>query len=382
MTRTAPRPDWDIFCQVVDNFGDIGVSWRLARQLHAEHHLRVRLWVDNLATFQILCPQVAPDRTSQRLAGIELRHWSDPFPEVQPAQVVLETFACRLPDAFVTRMARLASAPAWINLDYLSAETWVPGCHTLPSPHPRLPLCKYFYFPGFRNETGGLLRERDLPERRRAFLSGTARQHRFWQPFGGPPAAETLRVSLFAYDNPALPDLLRIWERAARPVCCLVPATRHLTTLGTYVGQTLAVGDRLRRGALEIRVLPFLDHRQYDRLLWACELNFVRGEDSFIRAQWAARPLVWQPYPQDDGAHLIKLDAFLALYCAGQPAASGAVIRAFWQSWNNGALEPGQWQAFSDALPALRAHAERWEATLRQQPDLATQLVRFSRSGI
>ena len=29
------RVTWDIFCSVVDNFGDIGVTWRLARQLVA-----------------------------------------------------------------------------------------------------------------------------------------------------------------------------------------------------------------------------------------------------------------------------------------------------------------------------------------------------------
>ena len=53
---------WDIFCRVIDNFGDIGVSWRLARQLVAEHNLDVRLWVDDLNTFCRLCPQASPHR--------------------------------------------------------------------------------------------------------------------------------------------------------------------------------------------------------------------------------------------------------------------------------------------------------------------------------
>ncbi|HET9045379.1 MAG TPA: elongation factor P maturation arginine rhamnosyltransferase EarP, partial [Casimicrobiaceae bacterium] len=39
---------WDVFCKVVDNFGDAGVCWRLARQLVAEHDLAVTLWIDVL----------------------------------------------------------------------------------------------------------------------------------------------------------------------------------------------------------------------------------------------------------------------------------------------------------------------------------------------
>ncbi|MBY0444112.1 MAG: elongation factor P maturation arginine rhamnosyltransferase EarP, partial [Burkholderiales bacterium] len=37
---------WDIFCRVIDNYGDIGVCWRLARQLSFEHGFAVRLMVD------------------------------------------------------------------------------------------------------------------------------------------------------------------------------------------------------------------------------------------------------------------------------------------------------------------------------------------------
>ena len=40
---------WDVFCRVVDNYGDAAVCWRLARQLADEHGARVRLWIDLLA---------------------------------------------------------------------------------------------------------------------------------------------------------------------------------------------------------------------------------------------------------------------------------------------------------------------------------------------
>ena len=98
--------------------------------------------------------------------------------------------------------------------------------------------------------------------------------------------------------------------------------------------------------------LPFVEQREYDRLLWLCDLNLVRGEDSFVRAQWAARPFVWHIYPQDDCAHLDKLRAFLALYAAELPAASAAALTDFWLAWNHGVgIEPA-WRAL--LLNALR----------------------------
>ena len=379
----APRPDWDVFCKVIDNLGDIGVCWRLARQLAAENGLRVRLWVDDLERFKLLCPPAEPLLATQVLQAIEVRRWETRFPEVSPARVVLETFACHLPQSFVERMARESPPPVWINLDYLSAEDWVPGWHGLPSPHPRLPLVKHFFFPGFSRETGGLLREGDLRARRDCFVRDTDLQLDLWREIGFPPPPdETLRVSLFAYDTPAIGDLLHAWEASEWPVCCLAPLSRTLPAIAAYCGQTLHAGDSIRRGGLEIRILPFLAQERYDALLWLCELNFVRGEDSFVRAQWAARPLVWQIYPQSDGAHWSKLEAFLAHYGADLPTATREVMRAFWQAWNGGSMATAHWQRLAADLGTLQAHARRWDEQLAQQDDLCRRLVRFVRSKL
>lgn len=377
----SSAPQWDIFCAVVDNFGDIGVCWRLARQLADEHGLRVRLWVDDLNAFRPLCPEADPASPIQRLKGVEVRQWIRKFPEVVPGDVVIEAFGCRIPESFVAAMAEREARPAWINLEYLSAEAWVAECHALPSPHPRLPLKKYFFFPGFAANTGGLLRERDLAARRQAFLSNLRAQEAFWQDLGfPPPAPDALHVSLFAYETPAIGDLLRIWSEAESPVCCAVPVSRALPPVEAFCGQTLRAGETVRRGALELRILPFVEQARYDALLWACDLNFVRGEDSFVRAQWAARPLVWHIYVQEEAAHLVKLDAFLDRYCAALPDTVGKTLRTFWHAWNAGRLDAEQWQALAAALPALRAHAAAWEAQQAAQEDLASALVRFCRS--
>lgn len=136
---------WDIFCSVVDNYGDIGVTWRLARQLAAEQGHAVRLWVDDLAAFVRLCPEVSVDAECQHLLGVEVRRWAEPFPVVEPAQVVIEAFACQLPPAYVAAMAASGTRRLWLNLEYLSAEDWVAGCHGLPSPQLG-GLQKFFFF--------------------------------------------------------------------------------------------------------------------------------------------------------------------------------------------------------------------------------------------
>lgn len=390
MPRLPPPPpplSTDIFCRVVDNYGDIGVCWRLARQLAGEYGFPVRLWVDRLASFVRICPQIDPLQTVQRVSGVEVRPWpadAAAFDEVVPADFVVETFACHLPENFIAAMAARAKRPVWVNLDYLSAEAWVAGCHGLPSPHPRLPLVKSFFFPGFSAATGGLLRERELVAERDAFLASPAQQAAFWRALGqSRPPAGALLVSLFSYANPALPGLLAAWAAGPQPVCCLLPESVSVSAVEAFVGRSLPAGAVVRSGALEIRALPFVAQPDYDRLLWACDINFVRGEDSFVRAQWAARPLVWQLYPQDEDAHLAKLDAFLGLYCAGLPNAPAAALSGAFRAWNGaGPVDAACWARFAEALPALRQHALDWAKARASDEDLCSNLVRFCRSKL
>ena len=374
---------WDIFCTVIDNFGDIGVCWRLARQLAAEHACTVRLWVDDLAAFGRICPEISPDRAAQSIAGVDIRRWDADFPEFEPGDVVVEAFACHLPERFVAAMACRAPAPVWVNLDYLSAEAWVEGCHALPSPHPRLRLTKYFFFPGFTDATGGLLRERDLEAQRRTFVDSPAQQAAFWASLGQtPPAPEALTIFLFAYENPAVVPLLELCAQGVRPVCCLAPLTRTRDALTTFAAHPLAEGEIFRRGALEIRALPFVPQEDFDRLLWCADLNFVRGEDSFVRAQWAEKPFVWHIYPQEEDAHRIKLEAFLDRYCAGLPAAFGDAVRGFNRAWNDGRITAEGWWQWTRFLPEIEAHAQKWASELKKKEDLCSALVRFCRSKL
>ncbi|MBC7955410.1 MAG: elongation factor P maturation arginine rhamnosyltransferase EarP [Cytophagales bacterium] len=329
---------WDVFCRVVDNFGDIGVCWRLAADL-ASRGEQVRLWVDDASALAWMAP--AGSR------GVTVLPWADPLPEAAPGDVVIEAFGCELPATFVECMARAARPPTWINLEYLSAEAYVERSHRLPSPQlsgPGRGLTKWFFYPGFSPATGGLIREPGLMQAQQQFDRSVWLRQQGIVPHEG----ERL-VSLFGYDNPAQAALLAALAEAP---------TLLLLTPGATPPPALPGGMRILR-------LPYLSQPGYDRLLWSCDLNFVRGEDSFVRAQWAGRPFVWQIYPQHDGAHAAKLGAFLERF----PPVAG--LHELWLGWNGLAAMP-------TCLPPLapwEAQCQAWREELLTQVDLATQLI-------
>ena len=325
---------WDVYCRVVDNFGDAGVCWRLAADLAARGE-RVRLVIDDATPLAFMAPGGA--------VGVQVLSWPGP---AEPGDVVIETFGCDLPSETVAAMAK--RRPVWINLEYMSAEAFVERSHGLPSPQPN-GLTKWFFFPGFTPRTGGLLRERGLMARRAAF------DRHAWLATQGLALHPGERlVSLFCYEAPALPALLR--DLALQP-------TLLLLTPGHAQRQVKSPQPGLR-----LHALPWLTQAGYDELLWACDLNFVRGEDSLARALWAGQPCVWQIYPQRDGAHAAKLQAMLHTLNAAPEVA------AVWRAWNG--LQAGPWPGLPAFAPwQLQAEAARQKLLAR--PGLTTQLCAF-----
>lgn len=373
---------WDIFCSVVDNYGDIGVTWRLARQLVAEHACDVRLWVDDLRAFERMCPDIDVEQDLQWQEGVEVRHWPAEWVSVPAADVVIAAFACQLPPDYMEAMAERGRTPLWMNLDYLSAEEWVVGCHRLPSVKFK-GVQKYFFFPGFRPGTGGLLREARLLEERKAFQQDAGAQRDFLQALGIVPAVDARLISLFAYENAGLASWLDVLSTDGRATHLLVPEGRILGDVQRWLDvERLVAGDIQQRGSLTVQVIAFVRQEQYDRLLWCCDFNAVRGEDSFVRAQWAGRPLLWHIYRQDEDIHLDKLDAFLELYTADLSAAASAALIGLWQAWNTEADMAQPWKMLLEHWPEVSQRAETWCLEQGLQADLATALVKFYESWI
>ena len=370
---------WDIFCTSIDNFGDVGFSWRLARQLVNEHGLEVRLWVDDLAIFSQIESAIDVDEDLQWLQGVEICSWRKSFAEIEPADVVIETFACTLPDNYILAMADLPQQPVWINLEYLSAENWTLDCHCLPSFHPHFPLKKYFFFPGFVEGTGGLLLEKNLLPARVAFNNTS--QDKFWQELGLQSRREgELCISLFCYDDAPIEELLSAWVISDVPIRVLVPQHSVNNAIGIFFGVDLpTAGQVLQSGKLQVCIIPFLAQDNYDQLLWACDINFVRGEDSFVRAQWAERVFIWNIYPQAEHSHRLKLEAYLNLYTERMPPEMSAAVFSLWNAWNGNGQMINAWSIFAAQMSALTEYGNNWIRQLLPIGDLASNLVKFSR---
>ncbi|MDH1010295.1 elongation factor P maturation arginine rhamnosyltransferase EarP [Pseudomonas nicosulfuronedens] len=367
---------WDIFCSVVDNYGDIGVTWRLARQLAGEHRQQVRLWVDDLAAFVRICPAADGAADVQQQSGVDVRLWPKPWRDTPAADVVVEAFACEMPAAYIEAMRERRTPSLWLNLEYLSAESWVESCHGLPSMQAS-GLQKYFYFPGFTTATGGLLREGDLIARRDAFQADPAASLRFLDSLGVRPQVHERRISLFAYENAALGGWLDALAASSIATLLLVPEGRVLADVERWAGQVLGVGKQYQKDSLRVQVLPFVRQEDYDPLLWSCDFNAVRGEDSFVRAQWAGRPFVWHIYQQDEDVHLEKLEAFLGLFGEGMNVTLRSELTAFWMAWNGLGDSGEAWRKLESRLPEWAAWIGNWQRRLTEQTDLATGLVRF-----
>jgi uncharacterized repeat protein (TIGR03837 family) len=278
-------------------------------------------------------------------------------------------------------MTSCQGPPLWLNLEYLSAESWVEGCHGLPSLQAN-GLKKYFFFPGFSQRTGGLLRESGLLQRRLSFQRDTQAKVDFLSRIGVEPQEGCQLISLFCYENSALCSWLDglITESVSH---VLVPEGRIIPELARYLGDVeLQLGRVYRHGSLSIQILPFLSQDDYDLLLWACDINIVRGEDSFVRAQWAGRPFIWHIYPQENAAHLIKLNAFLGRYCEGLSDDLSAELKACWRAWNQCQNSPLYWPQLFGARPELAGHAEHWCERQSGIENLAYSLVQFQQNWL
>ena len=440
-SRVRTKGHWDIFCKVIDNYGDVGVCWRLCCDL-ASRGQSVRLWIDDPSALRWMAPAGHPSVEIAAWQGVEITLFSaDKLSENINFHVIIESFGCEISPKFVADSAifKRTIDPfylSWINLEYISAEKYAEHNHQLPSPvlsGPAKGLTKHFFYPGFTPRTGGLLRETDLQERQARFAKAPwpnwLQTHAASGELTSRSSDEQL-ISLFCYEPDALGDLLTHLATAPKATCLLVTHGRaHQAVAGWVDGQKRSRRDRSKHlansrsdssastgeviGSLRICYLPAITQLQYDELLWACDLNFVRGEDSLVRALWAGKPFVWQIYPQDDGAHHIKLEAFLQFLGANDSWA------AFHRAWNRPPLDtlatgpngsvvsavspasvasvpsadvPASDASSADpALPALPAVANlpsldlaNWGRTALQarerllaQPDLTTQLMQF-----
>ncbi|MEY3910043.1 MAG: hypothetical protein RIT47_734 [Pseudomonadota bacterium] len=238
-------------------------------------------------------------------------------------------FNIDLPHSYKTLIKRKKSK--YIAIEYLSAEPWVDNFHLKPSIDPQSGLIKTFFYPGFTNQTGGLIREKGLFLRREAF--NQSRRKKFIQSLGGDP--NLYSISLFYYPIQKIEVFLDVIDHIKKPAQFFIPQ---------YLFDLLKLKNNYQ--FIHIIPYPFLNHDDFDNLLWSCDLNFVRGEDSWTRAIWAGKPFIWQPYIQENNIHLIKLKAFLKRYCEACDQDLSEILIKMHDDWSNNKFNEVLWRDF------------------------------------
>jgi uncharacterized repeat protein (TIGR03837 family) len=364
------RGRWVIFCRVIDNLGDAGVCWRLACQLTEQFKLAVDLVIDQphvLARFgrraTTTAATAAPLRTISWLEADDL-----PL-----GDTTIAAFACRLPANYQQRLAARQAKSAhrrdWFNLEYLSAQKWVEQIHLLASTHADGSV-ETFFMPGFTEKTGGLIREQTItPKSTRDAI------RRAWG------IDQQFAVSLFCYPTAPVSFLLEMLSAAG---------AKLNSEVVLLVNEDLAIQLNIKNSLISaqprfaqdsspvVRVFPFQSQSAYDDLLLACDLNFVRGEDSWVRAIWAGQPFIWQAYEQDSATVQQKVRAFADQLPPLPHAPQLKHLLAQWNSFEP--LDKTVWQT-ALAAPAWRQWQEcsaQYCDRLSLTPDLASQLVAAS----
>lgn len=361
-----------IFCRVIDNFGDIGVTWRLARML-SRLGISTELFVDRTDVMKEIVPEFRGTESFPASAeGVLVREWTEETErEFAPRDAVIEAFSCRLSDLTAEKIGR--SGAVWINLDYLTAESWADDCHGLMSVDRG--VSKYFYYQGFSERTGGLNIE---PRQRELDLKYREKRAELLTGLGFSPSVPFV-MTLFSYENDAVYEsLLGALGRSGQKSAVIAPMGRGAASL-LRAAESAGIPENVT-----VKTVPLTSQDGYDRLLSATDLNIVRGEDSFLRAQAAGVPMIWHIYPQEDDAHLIKLASFLDLMVTAFSPDSGRFIRSLNMSFTTGdaASFGSLMEEYGKYRAALEHGARVWAEKTCSAVNLADGLVTFIKNKL
>ncbi len=382
----------DIVCKVVDNFGDIGVVFRLAKALSAAMpSLKLRIIVDNLQAFHALEPAVHPEAAMQRVKGWTVVQWNKPcdiFLSKRP-RFIVEAFACGRPDWYEAILFDETDAETRIlvNLEYLSAEAYTEEMHRIPS-LTRSPLVKkYMFMPGFSPKTGGLIIDPEFRKARARLRGDRASLIRARagfclspdHPIAGELLEERYWISVFSYEHdyePIIRDLVEFNE--SRPLVVLLADGRGADCFKKKWLEALSPFPLIE--------LPFLPQARWDEILLASDFSIIRGEESLARAALSGHPFLWHAYLQDKGHHLVKVEALLDRMEPFFSMESFACVRNLFLLFNKRDRDHDLAHGNEKILPVLRESTglssgfSAFAEFLMQNGDLAQELLTFFRT--
>lgn len=305
----------DIFCEIIDNYGDIGVVYRTAKELQKIFpKSKIRAFLNKLDEFKKINSQVI-DLPSQNIDGIEyitFDYLRDNANKLLTAQVIIEAFGCQIPEEYIE--IAYDNSELLINLEYLSAEDWIEDFHLQSSPLGRGKLKKVFFMPGFTEKSGGVIADSNYLERIQRVLENKEFYEKKY--LSDIEDRENKIVgTLFSYEKNFTP-LLEDLKKLDKDVVILAMGEKTQDSLRKIL-KNFSIEDfrnSLKYGKIEIKFLNFLNQEEYEELINIVDFNFVRGEDSFIRAVLTGKPYMWHIYCQEEYAHMDKIEGFLDKY--------------------------------------------------------------------
>ena len=305
----------DIFCEIIDNYGDIGVVYRTAKELQKIFpKSKIRVFLNRLDEFKKINSQVI-DLPSQNIDGIEyitFDYLRDNANKLLTAQVIIEAFGCQIPKEYIE--IAYDNSELLINLEYLSAEDWIEDFHLQSSPLGRGKLKKVFFMPGFTEKSGGVIADSNYLERiQRVLENKEFYEKKYLSDIED--RENKIIGTLFSYEKNFTP-LLEDLKKLDKDVVILAMGEKTQDSLRKIL-KNFSIEDfrnSLKYGKIEIRFLNFLNQEEYEELINIVDFNFVRGEDSFIRAVLTGKPYMWHIYCQEEYAHMDKIEGFLDKY--------------------------------------------------------------------
>ena len=334
--------DITILCRVVDNYGDIGFVYRLARELSSLSSIektQLRLIVSDLKSFNAMAlpPGISTSLAVQNYNGWKVIDWNAcaegkyEFTE-QPPKIILECFQCGRPEWLdeILFSAQTTQTVQIVNVEYLTAEDWADDFHLLKSGTRSALVKKINFMPGFTKKTGGLVLDKNFVS---CVHSKTAaleclKKYASKKTVALIEDTNLFRVIAFSYE--------RNFENEARAL------SEFAKNSGRKVQVLLAPGlgnAPFKKAAaafknISVYDLEYLPQLAWDALLTLADFSFIRGEDSFSRACLSGIPFVWHAYPQEEEFQLVKADAVLKRMEPFFSAGNMSLVKNVWLSYN------------------------------------------------
>ena len=283
----------DIFCQVIDNYGDVGVAYRLAREFKRVYpNKKLRFVINQIEELNLI----------RKSEDIEIILYKDISKIENSADLIIESFGCEIPKEYMDKA--LKNSKLIINLEYFSAEKWVDDFH-LQESFLGGNLKKYFFIPGLSEKSGGILLDNEFLERKKKV---EANKEYYLEKFGIKEKYDLIG-SVFSYEK-NFDSLIEELKKLGKKIILLVLSEKTQKNFIKYFDN----GNNYDK--IKFVKLPFFTYDKYEELLALCDFNLVRGEDSFVRALLLGKPFLWHIYPQDENTHIEKLESFLEKYCS------------------------------------------------------------------